>query len=107
VPNGNDSAWYAWLGFLAAMAGVDYLQFKKKRESEDPQIIEAQARAAVIRESGAVRAVPDDIGAAYLADGTVRTPAMGVVSVLPDYDREGAPPVSPRPVLTDHDRGVI
>jgi hypothetical protein len=90
IPGDNDSGWYAWLAFLGTMAGVDAWQFKKKRETEDPQMIVAHARARAIRESGAVRAIPE-----------------ATVSRLPDYDREGDPVPSPRPVLTDHDRGVI
>jgi hypothetical protein len=52
IPGDNDSGWYAWLAFLGTMAGVDAWQFKKKRETEDPQMIVAHARARAIRESG-------------------------------------------------------
>jgi hypothetical protein len=90
-------------GLIAAHGGFSWARFKTKRETG--WLPPATASETNTAEPNAPRA---DAGAAYLADGTVRTPARGVVHVLPDYDREGEePPPSPRPVLTDHDRGVI
>lgn len=41
----DDGNWNAWLLFVAALLGVGYQQFSKKRTTENPEIIRAHTEA--------------------------------------------------------------
>lgn len=53
-----DGGWEAWLTFLAAMSGLDALQFGVKRKT-DAGHVEAQAKVAAARATVAIPKVPE------------------------------------------------
>lgn len=54
----DDGNWNAWLMFTAAILGVGYGQFAKKRETEKPEIIRAHAEASVQKIEATAAASP-------------------------------------------------